>query len=952
MKPHPVKEHAPQETFLEIATLSDESQRETFLNGHPDLVRSEVVEQLAEAVRERVRVDTQQALGLAEGAVAIARRLQDGAALARSFRAKANALYFLGQNRSSLELHQRALALYEELGNGSEVARTLSASIQPMILLGEYDQALAAAERARGIFTARSEPLRLARLDINLGNVFHRQDRFLEALACYERAYEQLLPDKDAEGIAATLHNMAVCLTSLNDFPRALECYRRARSFCEEHQMPLAVVQADYNIAYLYYLRGEYSRAIEGLRATRESAQKAGDPYHWALCHLDLSEIYVESNLSEEAAEVAELAFVEFQKLEMGYEAAKALTNLAIVLSQQGKADRAVAFFVQAKAIFVREKNYAWPSLVDLYQALVLFREDRLAEARELCLMALQFFETSPLLTKAVLCHLLLAHISLRSDDADAANEECTRALALLEQAESPLLNHQAHFLVGQVQEARGEMSRAYESYQRARRAVEILRSNLHGEELKIAFMQNRLEVYERLVHLCLSRGSQQAAEEAFVYMEEAKSRSLRDLIFRRGHPLPAPHFEQTEIAKRVSDLREELDWYYHRIELEQLRPDRPSPLRLEDLRDQARSREQNLLRILRDSPFPDREYAALHEPAPITLEEIRALLGPETILVEYFPVRDLLFAAVVSQERMEVVPISLMSRVTHSMRLLQLQLSKFQLGAEYAKTFGDSLLRATRAHLRELHEALIAPLRSRLKAGRLTIVPHGALHYLPFHALFDGQRYLIDHKSFVYAPSASVHTLCQRKPANTTGPSLILGVPDARTPFILEEVETLSGIIPGSELYLAENASEEKLRERGPHCRFVHIATHGHFRQDNPMFSGIRLGTNYLSLYDLYRFHLPAELITLSGCGTGLNVVAAGDELLGLARGLLYAGAQSLLLTLWDVYDKTTAFLMRSFYRTFQESGDKASALQRAMLELREDHPHPYYWAPFKLLG
>ena len=118
-------------------------------------------------------------------------------------------------------------------------------------------------------------------------------------------------------------------------------------------------------------------------------------------------------------------------------------------------------------------------------------------------------------------------------------------------------------------------------------------------------------------------------------------------------------------------------------------------------------------------------------------------------------------------------------------------------------------------------------------------------------------------------------------------------------------------------------------------------------------MFSAVHLGDGYLSVYDLYNLRLPVELLTLSGCATGLSVVAEGDEIMGLARGLLYAGAQTLLLTLWDVHDRSTAGFMRSFYAHLRdERTSKARALQLAMLELREEHPHPYYWAPFTLIG
>lgn len=437
--------------LLELARLPDAASRERFLSRHRQLLQARIVEQLAEAVRERVRVDTREALELAEAALTIAQELGDREHLARSLRAKANALYALGQNKAALQLHDQALTLFRALGNAEEVGRTLSASIQPMILLGEYDRAYAATEQAQHIFEERGEEARLARLDINRGNIFHRQDRLEEALACYERAYQKLVPDKDAEGVAVVLSNMAVCLITLNDFPRALATYQRARAFCEQHGMPLLVAQADYNIAYLHYLRGDCGRAIAMLRAAREACQKTGDLYHLALCQADLSEIYLELNLSVEAAEVAEEAFARFQKLGMGYEAAKSLSYHAIALCKQGNAFRGLEFFQQARAMFVREKNRVWPWLIDLYQALVLYNEGRFFESRRLCLPALEFFRGSLLHGKTALCHLLLARLALGTGDAEGARRECEAALAQTASLETTVLSYQAHLLMGQA---------------------------------------------------------------------------------------------------------------------------------------------------------------------------------------------------------------------------------------------------------------------------------------------------------------------------------------------------------------------------------------------------------------------------------------------------------------------------------------------------------------------
>jgi CHAT domain-containing protein len=117
-------------------------------------------------------------------------------------------------------------------------------------------------------------------------------------------------------------------------------------------------------------------------------------------------------------------------------------------------------------------------------------------------------------------------------------------------------------------------------------------------------------------------------------------------------------------------------------------------------------------------------------------------------------------------------------------------------------------------------------------------------------------------------------------------------------------------------------------------------------------MFSSIRLGTSHLNLFDLYQLNLPCELITLSGCGTGLNVVVGGDELLGLVRGLLYAGTQGLLVTLWDVNDGSTAEAMAIFYALLNSNKNKARALAETMIRVRAAYPHPFHWAPFVLVG
>jgi CHAT domain-containing protein len=428
-----------------------------------------------------------------------------------------------------------------------------------------------------------------------------------------------------------------------------------------------------------------------------------------------------------------------------------------------------------------------------------------------------------------------------------------------------------------------------------------------------------------------------------------AKSRSLAELLVHHAQALPETAQGQSGLVRRIREMREELNWYYRRIEIEQLRPDSPSPERIQKLQEQALAHENELLRALRDLPAPQ---AIGHHSSPASLDRIRASLPPDAVLVEYFSVRDQFVAAVLTRGTLDLVPLTPVSRVVSLLRLFHFQISKFQLAGDYVREFENPLFNSAQAHLRNLYAEVIAPLRALLRGHHLVVVPHGVLHYLPFHALLDADRYMIDSFTISYAPSAAIFAFSQEKSSSASGPPLVMGVPDAQAPIILDEARAVAKILPGAELLLGPDASQGALHNKGAHSRLIHIATHGTFRQDNPMFSSIRLGDSYLSLYDLYQLKLEAELVTLSGCATGMNVVTAGDELLGLVRGLFYAGAQSLLLTLWNVHDLTTAQFMTAFYSRLQASHSKHSALQRAMLQLRDRYRHPYYWAPFTLTG
>lgn len=939
----------PDAIIARLVATDDDTERARLLEPRA-LWTPAFVEQLADEAAKRIRIDLDQAERAATAAEIIATGLRDDGARSRSLRAIGHVHALRRRYREALGCYAHARALCLRTGRMLDAAITMSGALQTLIYVGDYVRAHAWAAEARRILVPHGDRLRLARLDSNVGNVFFRQDSFEEARAHYERARDTFDGLGATEDAAVARRNLAVCHISLGDFPQALRAYRRARRYCAHHGMTLMVVKADYNIAYLAFLRGEYTRAIKAYDAVRMRAQAAGDGYHEALCDLDQAELYLEINLYEDAVRLAQCARERFETLGMPYERGKALAFLALAMSHRGDTKRALPLFRQARALFVAERNRMWPPLIDIYRAIVLHRAGRSEAARMLAAGALHVFGQSPLATRAALAELLLARLQLESDELSAASRSATSALARLERTEAPALQCQAHQVVGLVHEAAGDREGAVIAYQRARLDLERMRSRLHGDDLKIAFLKDKLGVYESLVSMCLARDTPRARRAAFGYIEEAKSRSLADLIAFRADALPGRAAGHARSLRALRESRARLTWLTRRLHDADREP--PQESSIERVRADVQREQRRLGRLVEGVRRQDPELAALHEAGTVDVDLIRTVLPDRAALVEYYDVRGRFHASVLTRHQLRIVPLARVEDVRRSMRLLRLQLAKWRLSAEYLRTFGPVLEAATRSHLQDLYTALVAPLRRYLRGRHLIVVPHDVLHALPFHALYDGHRFLVDDVAIAYAPSATVYYLCATRPTVARERALVLGVPDDRAPRIRDEVREVAGCLPNARLYTGRRASRRRLQADGPGARVIHIATHGTFRRDNPMFSSIRLGDGELHVFDLYGLRLPTDLVTLSGCATGVNAVVGADELLGLTRGLLYAGARAALVSLWDVQDTGTARLMTAFYQGLQTTRDGAVALQQAMIALKRELPHPYYWAPFLLVG
>ncbi len=246
-----------------------------------------------------------------------------------------------------------------------------------------------------------------------------------------------------------------------------------------------------------------------------------------------------------------------------------------------------------------------------------------------------------------------------------------------------------------------------------------------------------------------------------------------------------------------------------------------------------------------------------------------------------------------------------------------------------------DGLVRSGQALLGALYQALLAPVEPALVGRKaLIVVPYGPLHAVPFQALHDGSRYLIERCEVVTSPSAALLRLCRaradraRMAACPVDALVMANSGDGRLPQVLEEARAVAALFPGT-LLTEQAATRESLASLGGRHAILHLAAHGEARLDNPTFAHLQLADGQLSTVDIFNMRLPGTLVVLSACETGRTAVAGVDELIGLSRGFLYAGATTLVQSLWRVADASTARLMVHFYRALRAGQPKGAALR-----------------------
>jgi CHAT domain-containing protein/tetratricopeptide (TPR) repeat protein len=957
----PAYDHKVDAGFLEeLLALPTLEQRSAFLRT-AGLLEAEGLERLLDFADLLIHSDPGKAQRLAALCADLADLVGAPSAAARASYIRGQAHAANGELGAALRMAEAAHAGYMACGKNLEALRTHVGRMSVLLELGLYREALDAGQVVLDALDGRSElaitptreqsELLTALVHQNRGGCYEYMGRYEDALRAYAIAEERYRALGMTERLGEILDNRGAILLLLGRGKEALAAHEEAAAVFAAAGFTLSHAKALSNIGEANRQLAHYGRSLDAFERARRLYDALDALADEGLLLIDTAGAYLELNLYTEALATYQEAHGVLRDTGMVHDRARALWGMGSTLTARSEFEEAEKALAEAAELFEAAYNRPLLSGVMLEQAALQEARGDHGTAVATARRALELVTGKDCSVQRVYAHLRLA--DLLSPDAAEAESHLLEARRLAERLALPHLRYRLNERLGSLRRLQGRDEEARVLLETAVDEIERLRGTVAHETMRASFLRDKTTAYEELLRLYLARGDEEGSHSAFAIAERAKSRALVDLLTGVVKESAAPADDAVE--GRIRDLQSDLNATYTQM-LEGTDDDGPP---LPDLRGRAIELEREISQLrLRAAATSD-----LFTP-PVASDSLEHPPSDVTLLAYHF-VGDEIVTFVQGRGGIRVVrnPGSA-ATIARLVQQLDVQWDRLGTGRQFVERHMALLERSTRRVLSSLYGELIEPLEPLLNEAvdptsdgteasrKLVIVPHGHLHRVPFHALYDGGSYLLERFEVSYAPSAKVYSLCQKRISRGFDKALVLGVADPSIPAVAEETQAVVRHLPAAELLRDQQATVEALRSKVPGCGVLHLACHGMFRVDNPMFSSLKVGDGWLAAGDVMRLDLAGALVTLSACESGRNEVFAGDELMGLTRAFLGAGATTLVASLWLVQDETTAELMENWYELLSEGVGRATALRHAQLELKDKYPHPYHWAPFVLIG
>lgn len=788
-----------------------------------------------------------------------------------------------------------------------------------------------------------------AKIHMALGNFKEVEEFTTRGLEIYEGMASE------NEGIIEATFLLSIVKRDRNQLDDAREFVNISLKLAKQHQ--LSTARQNQLLGDIAFLRGDIEEAIRHQLMAVEDAEHSKIKPQVLVAYMKLGDVYLALGDRKRAGEYYKRA-ISIKNEMQGPDASESTPSLELRFGDVR----------QSYGRHAKQGSLVGTALASLRLGALYLDQANLDSAQ------LLFEKAKALLTEAeqpegiARSNLELARIALRKGLYGDA-EKLLRAV--LSTTIQPEYKYQAFYQIGLLRELEGAPDSSYAYYSRAIEVIDQIRGNLTIEEFKTLLANSKVAVYDRIIALLMQSTlhgvpQNEAVVRALHYSEQSRSRAFLDML---GN--------QKIVAKTSNDdslLEEE---QLVKLKIQQLTRELHNTDQNSNLRKQlvgeleaARIKYEEVIHKLK---LNNEAYVSVTNVEPPLPEEVQKILPKGTAVVEYWLGEKSLTVWVVTNEK-------IIGRVVNiSRREVSREIAFFR------KSISIHEREMTNESSQRLTNHLIRPIEDLFAGvGSIVFVPHGDLHFIPFQALRTGTGdYLLERFNISSSPSSAVlHYCASRRPpegdrilAMALGSIEIGGFPGL--PGTESELEKIRQIYPEADWVSGAASSETFLKSKASECNFLHIATHGAFNKLQPLYSYLLMtpgehDDGQLTVREIFELQLQCKLVTLSACETGLGDIGEADDLIGMSRAFIYAGAPAVVVSLWKVDDATTATIMAGFYRNLKKGLPASEALTAAQRDFLDQETvlqrqsssgkiksiravtnmHPYFWASFVLLG
>jgi CHAT domain-containing protein/uncharacterized protein HemY len=841
----------------------------------------------------------------------------------------------LGQYQKAIEYHQQSLAIAKEIGDIKQQAKSLGNLGAAYQSLGQYQKAIEYHQKnfaiAREIGDRSGETASLG----NLANVYYSLGQYQKAIEYHQQSLAIAEEISDFSLQTVILGNLGVVYSSIGQYTRAIEYHQKSLAIAKKIGNRLVEVRALNNLGNACWFLGQYQKAINYQQQSLAIAKEIDDRLGEVRSLGSLGVVYSSIGQYQKAIEYHEQSLVIAKEIGDYSGEAAYLGNLGNAHYSLGEYQKAIEYYQQYLVIAKKkgDRQGEANSLGGLgitYQSLGQYQE------------AINFYQQYLAITREIKDRRGEANALGNLGNAYASLGQYQKAIESLQ--ETLDIARKIGDRSGEAASL-GNLGNAYQSlgqYQKAINNLEVslnitlkTRSELSRNDRKDFLASNERTV----ITLAEVLIQQNQPEKAFQWLNLATTADLADYNRLINAKVADP------------DAQKALDnWNTDNRQLEGMRRQLQDKYS-QELAQQIRQFEEKVYKNAETIGQKYPEIAELFETKPTDIAQLQKNIAPDTLVIQPVPLRDKVALFLVTREKLIVIQSDAKrDELNKLVSEYRTQLADYK-NADYLVTGS------------KLYEILIRPIESQIATSspkNIAIIASGQLRYIPFETLYDekNKQVLLEKYPIYYLTRISTSTppSTERKP--------LQGLAFANPKPTQEELkgteieaETISKTFPGSEKYLGTNATLDIFKKQAFRFSILHLGTHGCFDLAGCPNLGMQANTILFANKEQYNIADAAllglkntELITLSACQTAKEANGDGQEISGLAYVLERAGAKSVIASLWDAEDNTSAEIMTQFYQNLKNGMTKSEAMQKA--KLSQIKSHPFFWSPFILIG